>query len=277
MTTSRPTHLDSFNNFIQKKINAAVRTVLHKTKATIQELQNEIKSKDLLIQDLEQIIRTQEHREQEQRQQEHRERAFREQEQRQQEHRERALREQEQRQREQYEQEKRECVHRDQSERDRIEHCARTYHEQIELETRERERLQLEHCERVVHEHLEREAREARELERRELEQQKLATQFREWVLSNEDIPPLKQQELLHQEHCVGEYRRVGRVHANQQQIPHIYRKKGNQLNQMANNGNRRNSSVEFNHKMNKIKSNGGQHARGGIVPPEDNSSNHIL
>jgi len=206
MTTSRPTHLDSFNSFIQKKINAAVRTVLHKTKATIQELQNEIKSKDLLIQDLEQIIRTQEHREralreQDQRQQEHRERALREQDQRQQEHRERALREQEQRQQDhrerelcQHEQEKRECAHRDQSERDRPEHCARAYHEQRELETRE-----LEHQ------------------KRRDLEQQK---QFREWVLSNEDIPPLKQQELLHQEHCVGEYRRVGRVHSNQQQIP---------------------------------------------------------
>jgi len=272
MTTSRPTHLDSFNSFIQKKINAAVRTVLHKTKATIQELQNEIKSKDLLIQDLEQIIRTQEHREralreQDQRQQEHRERALREQEQRQQDHRERELC--------QHEQEKRECAHRDQSERDRPEHCVRAYHEQRELETRER--FQLEHFERVFHEELE---REARELERRDLEQQKLATQFREWVLSNEDIPLLKQQELLHQENCAREYRqhaRVGRAHENRQQDPHIYRKKGNQLKKIANKGSRSNSSVEFNHKMSRIKSNGGQHARGGIVPPEDNSSNHIL
>jgi len=244
-----------------------------------------------LIQDLQQIIRTQEHREQEHREQEQRKQELRERALREQEQRERTLREQEQRQREQrqpvqehrerelqHEQEKPVRVHRDQSERDRLKHYVRAYHEQRELETRERERLQLEHWERVYHEHQE---SEARELKLRELEQQKLATQFREWVLSNEDIPLSKQQELLHQEHCAREHRReharVGRVHDNRQQDPHIYFKKGNQVNKIAKNGNRSNSSVEFNHKMNRIKSNGGQHARGGIVPPEDNSSNHIL
>jgi len=261
MTTSRSTHLDSFNSFIQKKINAAVRTVLHKTKATIQELEKELKSKDLLIQDLQQIIRTQEHREQEQRQQEHRERVFREQEQRQ-----REQREQEHRERElgKHEQVKRECVHRDQSERDRL---LRAYHEHRELETRERERERLQ-LERVVRERLE---SEARELERRELEQQKLllarATEYREWVLS-QDIPLWEQEELLNPEQPAP----VGKAHENRRQ----HRKKGNQL-KTANNGNRSNSSVGFNHKTNRIKSNGGRHARGGTVPPEDNSSNHIL
>jgi flagellar biosynthesis GTPase FlhF len=52
MTFTRQTHYDSFNEYIQKRINAAVRSVLHKTKVTIQALKDELRSKDLIIEDL---------------------------------------------------------------------------------------------------------------------------------------------------------------------------------------------------------------------------------
>jgi len=56
MTNSRPTHYDSFNSFIQKQINAAVRTVLFKTSTTIRQLKNELMSKDRVIEDLMSLI-----------------------------------------------------------------------------------------------------------------------------------------------------------------------------------------------------------------------------
>jgi len=56
MTNIRSTHYDCFNAFVQKRINSAVRSVLFKTKATIQNLKDEVKAKDLTIEDLKMTI-----------------------------------------------------------------------------------------------------------------------------------------------------------------------------------------------------------------------------
>jgi len=81
----RTTHYDIFNTYIQKRINAAVRSVIYRTNVTIQALKDELKHKEILIEDykrLEQDIRNKylrdrENRDQEHGEQEHREQDFR--------------------------------------------------------------------------------------------------------------------------------------------------------------------------------------------------------
>jgi len=67
MNNPRPTHYDTINSCIQRRINSAIRSVLFKTKAALQSLKNELKSKDKMVEDLYKlIIRERKEREQEQ-------------------------------------------------------------------------------------------------------------------------------------------------------------------------------------------------------------------
>jgi len=66
MTNLRQAHFDTFNMFIQKRVNAAVRSVLFKTNATIQNLKDQLESKERAVEDLNnQIIREREDSERE--------------------------------------------------------------------------------------------------------------------------------------------------------------------------------------------------------------------
>jgi len=66
MTNLWQAHFDTFNVFIQKRVNAAVRSVLFKTNATIQNLKDQLESKERAVEDLNnQIIREREDSERE--------------------------------------------------------------------------------------------------------------------------------------------------------------------------------------------------------------------
>jgi len=53
---SRPAYYDSFNEFIQKKVSSAIRTVSYKKNIIINSLKKEIEYKSLMIDDLNQKI-----------------------------------------------------------------------------------------------------------------------------------------------------------------------------------------------------------------------------
>jgi len=170
MTNTRPTHHDTFNGYIQKRINAAVRSVLYKTNATIQDLKDELKSRDLMIEDCKRSIECErelrELRERELRKQcelhEERERELRERENRE-------LKNREIRERELRELKKRELRERQLRERE-LRECELRERELKKREARERELRERELRERELRE---RELRE-RELRERELREREL-------------------------------------------------------------------------------------------------------
>jgi len=126
MNNSRSTHYDSFNQYIQKRINLATRSILYKSNSMIQSLKTEVLSKETRIQDLLKLIekerREKEQREKEQREKEQREKEQGEKEQREKEQREKKQREKEQRDKEQGEKEQREIKQREKEQREKEQH-----------------------------------------------------------------------------------------------------------------------------------------------------------
>jgi len=202
MTSLRSTHSDSFNSFIQKKINSAVRTVIFKTNKKMQILADEIRKKDVTIETLNRSIsheqqklrELQQYYEQKdiQRQQfaiesretvkqnqvirdcEKKEKEQSEQEQREQEQRDRAKRGREQKIRERREREQSELAQWAREQQDREQRIR----EKRDMKQRESEKLDREHREQEQRDKEQREQeqreQEQREREKREFEQREL-------------------------------------------------------------------------------------------------------
>jgi len=111
MNKSRSTHYDSFNQYIQKRINLATRSALYKSNFMIQSLKAEVLSKEIRIQDLLKLI------EKERLEKELLEKEQREKEQGEKEQREKEQGENEQREKEQHEKEQSEIEQREKEQR----------------------------------------------------------------------------------------------------------------------------------------------------------------